>query len=158
MLGSSIISLEAVRKDTSFFADDPPQDVIVALNESMHIGHVGYVKLRHSVNQPLDGPALQLSGLSVIPDWQGQGIGYRLVTAAMHVARGRGSNQLLAQLDSGNSAAQQLLQICGFSVEEAWLEESRSGSRSTDGVLMGVPLTDRWFKRKLTHHEQAALL
>jgi ribosomal protein S18 acetylase RimI-like enzyme len=121
------------------------QGVIVAVQDRSVIG---YVKLDvPSDLQPI-GRYFRLVGLVVALELQRQGVGYRLVTAATHVARGQGASHLTVSVLRNNSAALSLFSVCGFQVDRTKTTDSHEG-RFTDVVEMRLPLTQKWFRRYL---------
>ncbi|MFQ5839997.1 MAG: ribosomal protein S18-alanine N-acetyltransferase, partial [Candidatus Methylomirabilales bacterium] len=59
---------------------------------------------------------LQIANLAVIPTLRRQGIGRRLVAAALAVAAARGVRRAFLEVRAGNDAAQALYRRFGFSV------------------------------------------
>jgi GNAT superfamily N-acetyltransferase len=60
------------------------------------------------------GPAAWLDEVYVGPSWRGEGIGRKLVEAAMQVARDSGCIALDLEVDAGHEAAERLYQRMGF--------------------------------------------
>jgi GNAT superfamily N-acetyltransferase len=60
------------------------------------------------------GPAAWLDEVYVLPSRRGQGIGRKLVEAAMQVARDSGCIALDLEVDSGHEAAERLYERMGF--------------------------------------------
>jgi len=127
-----------------FFAERAPQDVVVATREQVP---VGFVKLRRASDLQSNGHVLQLAGMAVAPSHWRQGIGYRLVTAATHVARNRGAQRLSVHVLATNTAALRLYSVCGFSVDGTLAREFLLEGKHVDDVLMALPLTEKWFRR-----------
>ncbi|MBI4543833.1 MAG: ribosomal protein S18-alanine N-acetyltransferase [Gemmatimonadetes bacterium] len=56
----------------------------------------------------------ELGNIAVAPAWRGQGIGTRLLVAALASARGRGVHELYLEVRASNARAQQLYERHGF--------------------------------------------
>jgi N-acetylglutamate synthase-like GNAT family acetyltransferase len=91
----------------------------------------------------------EIMNVAVDPEWQGQGIGKRLIKAAIGEARARGARRL--EIGTGNSSLQQLAlyQKCGFRItgvepdyflrhypDPIW----ENGIRCTDMIRLAVNL------------------
>ena len=131
-------------RDEQFFAESAPQDVVVATRINVP---VGFVKLRHASDLQSNGHVLEIAGMAVAPSLWRQGIGYRLVTAAAHVAKNRGARRLTLHVLGTNTAALRLYSVCGFCVEGTLAREFLLEGKNVDDVLMALPLTEKWFRR-----------
>lgn len=63
---------------------------------------------------PLDQASAEIMNLAVDPDWQGKGLGKRLIASALEQAQGQGYQKVIVR--TGNSSLNQLglYQKCGF--------------------------------------------
>lgn len=104
---------------------------------------VGYVKLGPDI--PLDSHrhVLLVKGLAVAPDRQRQGIGGRLIDAAIERARARGARKLSLRVFATNPGAQRLYAARGFVVEGILRGEFLRGDAYVDDVLMALDLSAR---------------
>jgi GNAT superfamily N-acetyltransferase len=75
---------------------------------------VGMVSLLASVSTALGGPVAWLEDLVVASEWRGQGLGRRLVKAALAEARKRSWRRLSLLTDADNVKAQDLYRGHGF--------------------------------------------
>ena len=125
-------------EDADFLANREPADVLVADRDGVA---AGYVLLARP--SPLDSNrhVLQINGLAVDPAAQGQGLGRRLVEAAVEEATRRGARRLTLRVLGGNTTAQSLYASCGFVVEGVLREEFHLDGRFVDDVLMARTLS-----------------
>ena len=117
-----------------------PQDVLVA--ELVDGGAlVGYVHLGPAL--PLESAAhvLEIKGLAVDPDHQGQGFGRLLLEAAAAEARARDARRLTLRVLSPNERARALYTAAGFAVEGTLKDHFRLDDAYVDDVLMALDLT-----------------
>ncbi|HWO53250.1 MAG TPA: GNAT family N-acetyltransferase [Paenibacillus cookii] len=65
-------------------------------------------------SMPLDQASAEIMNLAVDPDWQGRGLGKRLIASALEQAQGQGYQKVIVR--TGNSSLNQLglYQKCGF--------------------------------------------
>jgi ribosomal protein S18 acetylase RimI-like enzyme len=121
-----------------FFANREPVDVLVADRDGVV---AGYVLLARP--SPLDSNrhVLQINGLAVDPAAQGQGLGRRLVEAAIEEAGRRGARRLTLRVLGGNTVAQALYAACGFVVEGVLRGEFFLDGGFVDDVLMARTLS-----------------
>lgn len=126
-------------EDTEFFANRAPADVLVAEQDGMA---VGYVTLGRPTRVASNRHVLQIAGLAVDPACHRQGLGRRLIEAAVGEATRRGARRLTLRVLGDNAAARALYAACGFVVEGILREEFRLGGRYVDDVLMARRLQD----------------
>jgi ribosomal protein S18 acetylase RimI-like enzyme len=124
-------------EDTDFFANRAPGDVLVAEQDGVA---VGYVTLGRPTPVASNRHVLQIAGLAVDSACHRQGLGRRLIEAAVTEATRRGARKLSLRVLGGNGAARALYAGCGFVVEGVLREEFRLGGRYVDDVLMARPL------------------
>jgi ribosomal protein S18 acetylase RimI-like enzyme len=124
-------------EDLDFFAEDPPEDVLVAEVDG---AVVGYVKLRRPTDLPSHRHVLQVNGLAVDPAVQRRGVGRTLLVAAIDEARRRGARRLTLQVLGTNPGALALYADCGFVVEGVRRGEFLLEDEYVDDVLMAVSL------------------
>ncbi len=84
---------------------------------------------------------LEVKGLAVQPEHQGQGVGAALLDAAIARARELGKRRLVLRVLSGNAAARRLYEGRGFEVEGARRGAFLLAGAYVDDVLMGLDLT-----------------
>jgi ribosomal protein S18 acetylase RimI-like enzyme len=125
---------------TPFF--DPgagrPEDVLVAESAGTV---VGYVHLGPPTSVPSNRHVLMVRGLVVDPARRGEGIGRRLVDAAVAEARARDARRLTLRVLAPNTAARGLYETAGFVVEGVFHEEFLLEGRYVDDVFMALDLT-----------------
>jgi len=124
-------------EDADFFAEDPPEDVLVAALDGRV---VGYVKLRRPTDLLSNRHVLRVNGLAVDPALQRRGVGRVLVGAAVEEARRRGARRLTLHVLGTNPGAQSVYAACGFVVEGVRRGEFLLGGEYVDDVLMAVTL------------------
>lgn len=125
-------------EDADFFAARAPGDVLIADRDG---APAGYVLLGRPTPLHSNRHVLQIAGLAVDPTAQGQGLGRRLVEAAIEEAARRGARRLTLRVLGGNSTAQALYASCGFVVEGVLREEFHLDGRFVDDVLMARTLS-----------------
>lgn len=122
-----------------FFAGrTAPEDVLVA---EAGDAVVGYVQIGPAIPVPSNAHVITVRGLAVDPERRGEGIGRRLVEAAVAAARGCGGRRLTLRVLAPNAAARAVYEACGFVVEGVLREEFLLDGRYVDDVLMAVDLT-----------------
>ena len=123
---------------SAFFRDRTgPQDVLLAEAG----GEVaGYVSLTQDLPIPSHTHVLTVNGLAVDPARQGNGIGRRLVEAAVAEAARRGARKVSLRVLAPNTTARTLYESCGFVVE---------GVLRGEFVLRGKPVDDLLMARVL---------
>ena len=125
-------------QDADFFAGRAPDDVLVAdLDGSV----AGYVLLRHPTSHESNRHVLMIGGLAVDPAAQRQGVGRRLVEAAIEESARRGARRLTLRVLGGNPGAQALYASCGFVVEGVLRQEFLLDGRYVDDVFMARTLS-----------------
>ena len=115
-----------------------PEDVLVADEDGTV---VGYVILHQPIPVPSHRHALEINGLAVAPDHQGQGIGRRLTQAAQEEAQRRGARKVTLRVLSPNVAARRLYESLGFVVEGVLVAEFCLDGQFVDDVLMAWHLS-----------------
>jgi ribosomal protein S18 acetylase RimI-like enzyme len=100
----------------------------------------GYAKLGQMIPVPSHQHVLELNGLAVDPAGRRRGVGRRLVQEAIAEASRRGARKLSLRVLAPNSAARQLYEVCGFTVEGVLREEFLLAGRYVDDVLMARPI------------------
>lgn len=124
--------------DKRFFGpDDPPEDVLLAVVDDQV---AGYIKLGPVTPLAANAHVLGIKGLAVDPARRGQGLGRRLVAAAIREAGARGARRLTLRVLAPNTPARGLYEACGFRVEGVLREEFRLEGRYVDDVLMALDL------------------
>lgn len=119
--------------DADFFAARSPGDVLVADRDGEVLG---YVLLGRPTPLESNRHVLQIAGLAVDPGCARQGLGRRLVDAAVAEATRRGARRLTLRVLGANPGAQALYASCGFVVEGVLREEFWLAGRYVDDVLM----------------------
>jgi ribosomal protein S18 acetylase RimI-like enzyme len=107
--------------DQPFFEPDSPyEDVLVA-----EVGGAvaGYVRIGPAVALESNRHVLMVRGLAVDPARHRQGIGRRLVDAAIDAAAARGARRLTLRVLAPNTAVRALYEAAGFTVEGVLREE-----------------------------------
>jgi ribosomal protein S18 acetylase RimI-like enzyme len=125
-------------EDDEFFAVRSPDDVLVADLDGLL---AGFVLLRRPTSHESNRHVLMIGGLGVDPAAQRQGVGRRLVEAAIEEAAGRGARRLTLRVLGGNPGAQALYASCGFVVEGVLREEFLLDGRYVDDVFMARTLS-----------------
>lgn len=125
-------------EDTDFFANDPPDDIIVAV-----IGDivVGYVKVRRNSQLVSNAHVLVIGGLAVDPSEQRHGLGTALVEKAIEEATNSGAKQLKLHVLGTNAVAMRVYERCGFAVEAVLREEFLLDDVFVDDVIMAMDLS-----------------
>jgi ribosomal protein S18 acetylase RimI-like enzyme len=123
--------------ETFFDGRADPEDVLVAESGG---AVVGYVQIGPSIPVLSNAHVMTVRGLAVEPGRRGEGIGRRLVEAAVAAARGRGARRLTLRVLGPNAAARAVYEACGFVVEGVLREEFLLDGRYVDDVLMAVDL------------------
>jgi len=125
--------------DEAFFGPHrQPHDVLVAVEEPEGV-ILGHVDLDRQFPVPSNAHVIRLLGLLVSPAARGQGIGAKLLAAAVEEARVRGARKVEVRALSTNATAIDLYERAGF-VEEA---RFRDEFALVDGRLVD----DVWFSR-----------
>jgi ribosomal protein S18 acetylase RimI-like enzyme len=124
-------------EETDFFAARAPDDVLVADRDGTAVGYVG---LGRPTPVASNRHVLQIAGLTVDPACQRQGLGRRLIEAAVAEATRRGARRLTLRVLGGNAPARALYESCGFVVEGVLREEFLLGGRYVDDVVMARTL------------------
>jgi RimJ/RimL family protein N-acetyltransferase len=126
---------------TPFFDDDGrPDDVLVAEASG---AIVGYIHLGRPSPVASNRHVLMIRGFVVDPARRGEGIGRRLVDAAVREASARGARRLTLRVLAPNAAARAVYDAAGFVVEGVLREEFRLDGRYVDDVFMARALTAR---------------
>jgi ribosomal protein S18 acetylase RimI-like enzyme len=125
-------------EDSDFFERRSPDDVLVAERDGRT---VGYTTLGRPTPLECNRHVLHIQGLAVDPTVQRQGIGRRLIEAAVAEATRRGTRKLGLRVLGGNAGARALYVACGFAVEGVLRDEFWLGGRYVDDVFMARPLT-----------------
>jgi ribosomal protein S18 acetylase RimI-like enzyme len=122
--------------DRPFFrgADDPG-DVLIAELDGLP---VGYVKLAPATELASNRHVLEVHGLAVLPAFQRQRIGRRLIAAAVDEARARGARRVRLRVLATNQGAQRLYAAHGFEVVGVLREEFMIDGEYVDDVLMAI--------------------
>ena len=83
----------------------------------------------------------ELNGIAVLPEYQSQGIGTRLIAAAEQMARERGFREVFVGVNIENARARSLYERLGYRdwghgvVEAYWLLPDQHGTRPTEQVI-----------------------
>lgn len=119
---------------TSFFGNRTrPEEVLVAEADGVV---VGYVKLGQDIPLASHDHVLEVRGLAVDPERHGQGLGRRLVEAALEEALECGAHKLSLRVLSSNDGARRLYAASGFVVEGILRGEFRLAGAYVDDILM----------------------
>jgi ribosomal protein S18 acetylase RimI-like enzyme len=125
--------------DGEFFGDGTrPEDVLVAEVEAVPVGYV-HIGLRYRELVSSEH-VHEIKGLAVLPQFQSQGMGHRLVMEAADTARRRGASRLTLNVLGSNRAARELYERCGFVVEGVQSEQFHLGGRYVDDILLALDL------------------
>jgi ribosomal protein S18 acetylase RimI-like enzyme len=120
--------------DRAFFERGlEPENVLVAVLDGVP---AGYVALGSPTRLPANEHVVAIHGLAVAPESQRQGLGRRLLAAAIEEARRRGARRISLRVLAGNQAARALYASAGFEIEGVQREEFRIGEGYVDDVLM----------------------
>lgn len=114
-------------------------DVLVAVEDD---AVVGYVRLEQLGPFPSHERVLEINGLAVAPDRQGDGLGRVLIEAALDEARARDAPKVTLKVLSTNARARRLYESCGFSTEGVLRREYLLRDELVDDVLMALHLDD----------------
>jgi ribosomal protein S18 acetylase RimI-like enzyme len=97
------------------FLADPSNLILVALDRGVICGMVTATKLGHP-----DKPSqLFINEVGVHSDWQGRGVGRRLMTAILAEGRAKGASTAWVLTEAGNTAARALYRGTGGAETEA---------------------------------------
>jgi ribosomal protein S18 acetylase RimI-like enzyme len=121
-----------------FTARTAPGDLLVATVDGQV---VGFAKLGRPTPLATNAHVLAITGLGVAPQHRGQGVGRRLVLAAVDEARARGARRVTLHVLRRNGRAMDLYRSLGFVVEGVLREEFLLEGQYVDDVLMALPLT-----------------
>ena len=102
-------------EDQPFFGPDRESSDVLVVQADGAV--VGWVLLGRDLTLPSADHMLALRGLAVDPDWQGRGLGRRLLEAAACAALNRGAQRLKSRVLSTNEASLAVHRACGFEVE-----------------------------------------
>jgi ribosomal protein S18 acetylase RimI-like enzyme len=137
-LGASVAPAPR-RPGTPFFEPDANHaDVLVAEAGGTVAGYVRIGPAEPAVES--NRHVLMVRGFAVDPGRHRQGIGRRLIDAAVDAARARGARRLTLRVLADNAAARALYEAAGFRVEGVLREEFLLGGRYVDDVLMARDL------------------
>jgi ribosomal protein S18 acetylase RimI-like enzyme len=125
-------------EDTDFFGHRAPEDTLVAERGGLLVGYASLVRPTPAAS---NRHVLQIDGLAVDPAGQRQGVGRRLIEAAVTEATRRGARRLTLRVLGGNTGARALYASCGFIVEGVLREEFLLAGRYVDDVLMARTLS-----------------
>lgn len=110
------------------FLDAPPQDILLSFVEQQleqEMPHFLAINKEEQVVgwcdiSPLDRPVFShvgTLGMGVVPEFRGQGIGERLIVAALEKAKDRGLTRIELTVRESNLPAIKLYQKVGFEIE-----------------------------------------
>lgn len=102
----------------------------------------GYVRLNQPGPMPSHAHVLVINGLAVDPERQGNGLGRRLIAAALDEARSRGARKVSLRVLASNARARRLYKACGFTVEGVLRREFLLNDEYVDDVFMARYLND----------------
>jgi ribosomal protein S18 acetylase RimI-like enzyme len=102
---------------------------------------VGYLILGPWVTLPAAAHVAEVNGLAVAPGRQGEGIGGRLLEAAIERSRRQNLRRLVLRVLSSNPGARRLYERHGFEVEGARREAFLLRGAYVDDLLMGLDLS-----------------
>lgn len=124
-------------ESAGFFGSGSPADVLVAVRNGEL---VGYARLGHPSPLESHRHVLAINGLAVDPIAQRQGVGQRLLDAAVAEATLRGARRLTLRVLGTNRGALALYGGSGFIVEGTLPEEFFLAGQYVDDVFMGLRL------------------
>ncbi|WP_409235949.1 GNAT family N-acetyltransferase [Streptomyces sp. PA5.6] len=101
---------------------------------------VGYVKLGYPTPLLANAHVRQIQGFAVAEEARGQGVGRRLIRAAMDEARRQGAVRITLRVLGHNTPARKLYEAEGFAIEGVLPGEFLLDGVYVDDVLMGRPL------------------
>jgi predicted nuclease with RNAse H fold len=101
---------------------------------------LGSLLLGHWTELASSRHVLEVKGLAVDPDRQGEGIGAALLDAAIALARDRGARRLVLRVLSGNAVARRLYEGRGFRLEGARRDAFLLDGAYVDDLMMGLDL------------------
>lgn len=110
-----------------------PEDVLVA---ELDGAVAGYAILRQAHTMDSHAHVLELNGLAVDQVFQRNGIGRRLIEAAVDEAVTRHARKLSLRVLSTNPSARRLYAACGFVTEGVLRSEFVIAGRDVDDVVM----------------------
>ncbi|QEV17731.1 GNAT family N-acetyltransferase [Streptomyces alboniger] len=114
-----------------------PRDHLVAESDGRL---VGYVKLGFPTPLRVNAHVRQIQGFAVAEEARGQGVGRRLMRAAMDEARRRGALRITLRVLGHNTPARKLYETEGFVIEGVLPGEFLLNGEYVDDILMGRPL------------------
>lgn len=117
--------------------DDPANTLVAEVDGAV----AGYVKLRQATELESSRHVLHVAGLAVDPKHQRQGVGRKLMEAAIRESERRGARRLTLRVLEPNKRAQQLYESLGFEVEGIQREEFFLDGHYVDDVLMALRIS-----------------
>jgi len=106
----------------------------------LDLAHIGDRLVGFGAYYPVDGTReIKLDKLYVHQDYQGRGVGRRLIASAESVARARSCTALILNVNKHNSQAIRTYERYGFSVREAVVVDI-GGGFLMDDYVMAKPL------------------
>ncbi|MCB2261969.1 MAG: GNAT family N-acetyltransferase [Candidatus Thiosymbion ectosymbiont of Robbea hypermnestra] len=124
--------------DTPFFERNPPENTLVAIAEPARV--IGYAVLKQRTPFASNAHVLCLRSLVVHREARGQGVGSRLLLAAIDEAYTWGAERLVLTVLGSNEPALRLYRKYGFVVEGRLVQEFRFGTRYVDDIFMALRL------------------
>ncbi|MBB3112035.1 ribosomal protein S18 acetylase RimI-like enzyme [Paenibacillus phyllosphaerae] len=115
---------------------NPPGTQIVATKDGFVCGYVGF---RAPTPLPSNQHVTQLD-IGVHPDYQGFGVGRKLIEAAKAYAAEQGKHKLSLRVMATNTKAIAFYQSCGFIEQGRLIDEFYVGGRYVDDIMMYVLL------------------
>jgi ribosomal protein S18 acetylase RimI-like enzyme len=115
-----------------------PEDVLVAEVDG---AVAGYLAVGPHYRLASSAHVVQIRGLAVTPECQGEGVGRRLVSEAVEVAKEHGARRLTLHVLASNETARRLYDSCGFVVEGVQREQFHLRGRYVDDILLALDLT-----------------
>jgi ribosomal protein S18 acetylase RimI-like enzyme len=115
-----------------------PANVLVAEVDGVV---AGYITVAPQYRLASSAHVVQIQGLAVAPERQGQGVARRLLTQAVETAREQGARRMTLHVLAPNEAARRLYGRCGFVVEGVQREQFQLGGRYVDDILLALDLT-----------------
>ncbi len=94
------------------------------------------------VSYAVEGDALDIVVLNILPDYQGAGVGKGLVKAAAEEAQGRGLSRLIVATSNDNLAALEFYQRLGFIIEEVVPGRILKHHGGIEAGFAGIPVRD----------------
>ena len=111
----------------------PDQATLVAVREGLVIGHIHVAREEGPVTRHVAS-----LGMTVTPEWRGQGVGSALMAEVIRWARSVGVEKLALSVYPDNQAARALYAKFGFQEEGRLTGHSKKSTGYRDEIVMGL--------------------